>query len=329
MRLRSVVSVLLCLVANAGVAKTLYKYQDAQGNWHYTDKQPVNGDKFEVRQLVETRQLKPARQQRVWLEKTGDNASQEFYVINKYPGQVEVEISWNKQDNVLATPDLPRRFVVGPGQSAPLFKVTLAAQGPAASYSLQERYVVGPPLLNYSSDVLYVPPIPANTQFQITQGFGGQFSHTDVQNRYAVDINMPVDTGVYAARGGIVMEVEEDNFQSGVEQSFASKANSIRILHADGSMAVYAHLALEKALVAPGVKVETGQLIAYSGNTGFSTGPHLHFAVQINRGMELVATPFKFADVHNKPLEVQEGLWLNGYTPNAGHKQGQVGKNQN
>ncbi len=327
MRRRNVVFIALCLFAITGMAKTLYKYQDAQGNWHYTDKQPLAGEKLEARQLVETRRLTPATQQRVWLEKTGDNESQDFFVINKYPGPIEMEVSWSKQENVQAIPDLPKRFVLGAGQSPPLFKIRQAARGLAASFGLQQRYVIGPPLLNYASEVLYVPPIPANTQFQITQGFGGQYSHTDAQNRYAVDISMPVDTGVYAARGGIVLEVEEDYFQSGAEQSLASKANSIRILHADGSMAVYAHLALEKALVAPGVKVEVGQLIAYSGNTGFSTGPHLHFAVQINRGMELVATPFKFADVHNKPIDAQEGLWLNGYTPNAGHKQGQMGQN--
>ena len=329
MRQRSVVLLGLYLFAMIGSTKTLYKYQDVQGNWHYTDRQPLTGDKLEVRQLVETRHLTPAKQQRVWLEKTGDNDSQDYFVINKYPGPIEIEIGWNKQENVQAIPDLPRRFVVAAGQSPPLFKVRVAAQGLAFSYNLQHRFMIGPPLLNYVSDVLYVPPIPPNTQFQITQGFGGQFSHFDAQNRYAVDIAMPVDTGVYAARGGIVMEVEEDYFLNGVEQSLASKANSVRILHDDGSMAEYAHLALEKVLVAPGVKVEVGQLIAYSGNTGFSTGPHLHFAVQINRGMELVGAPFKFADVHNKPLEVQEGLWVYGYTPNAGHKNGQMRKAQN
>ena len=59
-------------------------------------------------------------------------------------------------------------------------------------------------------------------------------------------------------------------------------------------MAVYAHLALETAQVYPGLKVYAGQLIGYSGNTGFSSGPHLHFAVQLNKGMELVSIPFKF-----------------------------------
>jgi len=105
---------------------------------------------------------------------------------------------------------------------------------------------------------------------------------------------MPVDTPIYAARAGVVMEVDNDFYKSGAKKAYKSRANSIRILHADGSMAIYAHLALEKAQAYPGLKVSAGQLIGYSGNTGFSSGPHLHFAVQLNKGMELVSVPFKF-----------------------------------
>ena len=105
---------------------------------------------------------------------------------------------------------------------------------------------------------------------------------------------MPVNTPIYAARTGIVVEVNNDFFNGGTKQAYKTRANSIRILHEDGSMAVYAHLALERAQVYPGLNVSAGQLIGYSGNTGFSSGPHLHFAVQLNQGMELVSIPFQF-----------------------------------
>jgi murein DD-endopeptidase MepM/ murein hydrolase activator NlpD len=75
----------------------------------------------------------------------------------------------------------------------------------------------------------------------------------------------------------------------------AGRANFIRILHADGSMAVYAHLAEHGALVRQGQPVETGQRIGLSGNTGYSTAPHLHFAVQVNRGGQLTSIPFRLA----------------------------------
>jgi murein DD-endopeptidase MepM/ murein hydrolase activator NlpD len=78
-------------------------------------------------------------------------------------------------------------------------------------------------------------------------------------------------------------------------------------------MAVYAHLALEQARVQPGSKVRAGDLIGFSGNTGFTSGPHLHFAVQINQGMELVSVPFQFLDVKRSPFQPQLGDWLQGF----------------
>jgi len=296
----------LLLVTPTCVAKKLYKYQDEQGLWHFTDQQPATLDKVEIRQM------KPSRKQRVWLEQSGDQANPAFYVLNHYPGPIEVEIDWGAHNNVIATPPLPSRFVVEPGQSAPLLTVRSGDPTETGHYSLQLQYVTGRPLTDYHSDTLYAPPFSDNSRYQITQGFGGEFSHTDPQNYYAVDIMMPIGTPVYAARGGVVLETEDDYDGNGTELSYASKANSIRILHDDGSMAVYAHLALEKAQVSPGARVETGRLIAYSGNTGLTTGPHLHFAVLINQGMALVSTPFQFRDQSNKAFEPVLGAWLTG-----------------
>ena len=67
----------------------------------------------------------------------------------------------------------------------------------------------------------------------------------------------------------------------------------MRILHDDGTMAMYAHLKPEGVLVRIGQRVHAGQPIGLSGNTGFTTGPHLHFAVQVNRGMRLESVPFR------------------------------------
>ena len=58
-------------------------------------------------------------------------------------------------------------------------------------------------------------------------------------------------------------------------------------------MAVYAHLQPEGVQVRAGQRVRKGQRIGLSGNTGFTSGPHLHFAVQVNRDMRLVSIPFR------------------------------------
>jgi murein DD-endopeptidase MepM/ murein hydrolase activator NlpD len=310
---RRVLAISLLLVSSAGVAKKLYKYQDAQGNWHYTDQPPS------AEQPAEVRQLKAASSRRVWLEKNADPARPGFFARNAYPGPIELAVDWRERENVSADPELPQRFVVESGQSANLFAIVPNQWAGSYRVNLQYSYVIGRPLPDYVSQTLYKPPLPAGAQFQITQAFRGAYSHNDQQNRYAVDIMMPEGTPIYAARGGIVLEVENDFTGNGTEQAYAGKANSIRILHEDGSMAVYAHLALETAQVSPGFTVDAGRLIGYSGNTGLTTGPHLHFAVQINRGMELVSIPFQFADAEGRAVEPQLGVWLSGAAPAAGN----------
>jgi murein DD-endopeptidase MepM/ murein hydrolase activator NlpD len=90
------------------------------------------------------------------------------------------------------------------------------------------------------------------------------------------------------------MQFESDFDETGLDAKRDSgRANYIRILHDDGSMAVYAHLAPEGTQVRPGQRVRRGERIGLSGNTGYSGGPHLHFVVQVNRGMRLESIPFR------------------------------------
>lgn len=269
-------------------AKKLYKYKDQQGGWHYSDKAP------KTEQKVEIRQLKAATKRYIWLEKKGSKQSPEYFIINKHKAPVEIEFSMTESNNAVSKPALPKRFIVESGQSKTLFQITGINPYKSWHYSLMYRYLIGSPLAEHDSDAVYLPPFEKNTSIAISQAFGGKFSHMDKQNKYAVDLVMPVNTPIHAARAGIVVEVNNDFFKGGTKQAYITRANSIRILHEDGTMAVYAHLALETAQVYPGLKVYAGQLIGYSGNTGFSSGPHLHFAVQLNKGMELVSIPFKF-----------------------------------
>lgn len=296
----------LMLIVPPISAKKLYKYEDDHGIWHYTDQPPQAGQPFQ------SRQLKAEPKQHVWLEKSGEKERLTFTIRNTYYGPIEAEVSFVQQRNVVAAPPLPRRFVVQPGKSDALFEISADNPSKAWQYTLEYHYTLGSPQVEHRPDVKYLPPIARDSRYQITQAFNGQFSHQDEQNRYAVDIAMPVGTPVYASRSGVVMDVENDFFKNGTEQALMSRANSVRVLHKDGSMAVYAHLALEKAQVHPGMFVKAGTLIAYSGNTGYSSGPHLHFAVQINSGMKLSSVPFVFADGSENPLVPQAGMWLNG-----------------
>jgi len=310
--INSVIFITCLLFSLSSEAKKLYKFQDANGGWHYTDKAPKAEQVENIN--VEIRQLNVEPKQRVWLNKIGKKRSPEFVIRNDYFGPIEVEVVLSEQDNVQAKPGLPRKFVVQPGTSSSLFGLGALDAYRSWQYSLKYRYSLGEPLVRHSEQAIYYPPFVSYRAFRITQAFDGKFSHTDEQNKYAVDLSMPEGSEIHAARAGVVMSLDNDFFKGGIDQqAYKARANSIRILHNDGSMGVYAHLQVERAQVHEGMRVKAGQLIAYSGNTGFSSGPHLHFAVQVNQGMSLVSVPFQFVDAKGIASEPKAGQWLSGF----------------
>jgi murein DD-endopeptidase MepM/ murein hydrolase activator NlpD len=104
---------------------------------------------------------------------------------------------------------------------------------------------------------------------------------------------MPTGTPVPAAREGVVESVrsEEDDRAGALEKR---RANYVRIRHADGTIGVYAHL--DTTSIRPGTRVSAGDTIGLSGNTGYSTQPHLHFHVEKNGA----SIPCAFVDVDDE-----------------------------
>jgi murein DD-endopeptidase MepM/ murein hydrolase activator NlpD len=106
---------------------------------------------------------------------------------------------------------------------------------------------------------------------------------------------MPVGTAVRAARGGLVVKVRDTSNVGGAHARFACYNNYVLIRHDDGTLGQYCHLKKGGAQVREGDHVAEGDVIALSGNTGFSSGPHLHFSVyKIKNGDERESIPVKF-----------------------------------
>ncbi len=144
-----------------------------------------------------------------------------------------------------------------------------------------------------AEDVAYRLPFEA-ARLRVDQAPQGRFSHADEENRDAVDFALPEATLVLAAREGTVMQIQDGFRGNGLDRDRdGTRANFIRVLHSDGSMALYGHLQAGGMRVRRGQAVQAGQPIGLSGNSGYSSAPHLHFVVQVNRGMALRSVPVR------------------------------------
>lgn len=143
----------------------------------------------------------------------------------------------------------------------------------------------------------------------ITQYFGNTaFASANAQvyngkGHNGVDFGIPVGTPVMTARGGTVMGAGDTDLAC----RGASYGKWVLIKHDNGLASLYAHLSLIK--VVAGETVQIGQVIGYSGNTGYSTGPHLHFTVYAAEAVKISTLQSKVpgCGTYTLPLSPQNG----------------------
>lgn len=185
------------------------------------------------------------------------------------------------------------------GQAAGVVLTTLAVTDATQAYhrviQLHERF--GDPEAQ-PQPYVYRLPYRAGETYAVLQGFHGAFSHRG-SNEYAIDFDCPVATRVLAARPGIVVASNAAALGAGTTPEFLEyrRTNFVLVLHDDGTLGEYMHLAPGSVEVGPGERVERGQELALSGNTGFSSTPHLHFQVMTasDDGVSARSFPIRFA----------------------------------
>ena len=292
-RLTGTLLLLALLVPGLVYAQSLYKYRGENGEWIYTDRPPQQGAATEVEvRTLDTSSRKPTFT--VTQEVAGSRVN--LIAKNSFFAPIEVALYFDNIRGVgLPDHDADLRWVVMPRSEKRLLSLPVLGDVDAPSISYRFSYLPGDPAANHRARDGYRAPFSAGSNYPITQAFPDQATHESPDSRYAIDIAMPIGTDVLAARGGVVFDIAADNFKSGVSRAeYAHAANYVRVLHDDGTFAVYAHLNWNSIRVRPGDRVVAGQYIADSGNTGFSSGPHLHFAVQRNTGMNIESVPVMF-----------------------------------
>jgi murein DD-endopeptidase MepM/ murein hydrolase activator NlpD len=219
-------------------------------------------------------------------KKASEKAKMELLNLNKQLG--------NERAVILATSNEQADLLKETGQSEAKYKSILSAkmeealafQREISSYESQLKILYDPKLLpSMGSGALRWPL----SNIFITQRFGKtSFSLSNCSlykncSHNGMDFAAARGTPVFSARAGVVVGV--GNTDAVARCKGRSYGRWVFVKHDNGLSTVYGHLSATSVFV--GQKVETGEVIAYSGNTGASTGPHLHFTVYPTQGSEL------------------------------------------
>lgn len=221
-----------------------------------------------------------------------DGDETHFMVENKELCEVTMTFQMHVR-NMTSSARFPYSATFPPGATE-AFSLMPSGSDARWEYSYTNFYKLGSSVAVHDDSFIYELPFAPGTKFKVTQGYNGSFSHKG-SNLYAIDWQMPEGTPVYAARGGLVVKVRDDSDKGGSSIKYDKYNNYVLIRHEDGTLGHYCHLQKGGVCVKPGDRVRIGQLIAHSGNTGFSSGPHLHFSVfKTLDGRERISIPVKF-----------------------------------
>ncbi|MFK8061004.1 MAG: M23 family metallopeptidase [Polaribacter sp.] len=159
-------------------------------------------------------------------------------------------------------------------------------------YKFRMLYGTSTPLKKYDTLYNYALPFLKGKRYKVLQGQNTNFTHKGLRSRYAIDFKMNVGQTICAIKDGVVISVKQDSDKGGKSKKYFNDGNYILIYHNDGLFTQYVHLKKNGVLVKRGDSVKKHQPIGYSGNTGMSTEPHLHFGVYKTTPKGFISIPF-------------------------------------
>jgi hypothetical protein len=203
--------------------------------------------------------------------------SVEFFATNSCHVPIFVELSFPKLRNLASSESLPVHGSLPPHSRRKLLSLKPIDQYKAWSYESSTSVFFGNSAPHPDPDYLYSFPFAGLQPRRLVQGVGGEATHQGLHH-YSFDFVI-------------------DGFPAGgFHEKYKNRGNEVVVLHADGTIGLYGHLSAGVP-VQEGTRVEVGEVLGLSGNSGYSMGPHLHFEVGVQRqGAESQSIAIRFRE---------------------------------
>ena len=291
---------------SARADSSIYKYRDANGNLVYSEQKPESAKIETINVTLES------KSPRIDVEQIGDGEHLELRAINECRCAAEFEVRLLEAQNLKVAANTVYHVVLSPQSEQAIVQAIHEGDG-APRWRYSWKGVLGTPGAQHRPHEPYRAPFAIGSSFLITQAYPTRITHGTLDSLYAVDIALPDETPVYAAREGMVINLRHDSFRGAASAVMLDQANMVEILHDDGTIGMYAHLHWDSVRVQPGQYVRRGEYIADSGATGFTTGAHLHFAVLRNAGLQAESVPIQFSGPGGVAITPQTDTMLTAY----------------
>ena len=266
---------------NNSLIEVLLKYENLSEFWGRLD------ELDQVRQVIGDQVLSLVSQKILLDEKYGETTQ-------KRDDLVDLKEQYSDQNVILVGNSNEKSKLLSATKNEEANYQTLLKEREAArdqilkemrEFESQLQFILDPNTIPPEGTSVFNWPVP---NFIITQLFGGTEFAKNNSSIYGgrayhpgVDLAVPTGTQISAPLSGTVRATGNTDIVPGCY----SWGKWTLIDHSNGLSTLYAHQSVVS--VSAGEQVKTGQLIGYSGNTGYSTGPHLHFTVYAKEGVSV------------------------------------------
>ncbi len=217
----------------------------------------------------------PSKRRNVLVSTKKTSNGYDFIAENFNNYRVTVTLQLKNTQNITVDKKLPYSFELPSKSTKKVLHVSIKNSHKRMRFQSYFSWIMGSAWAKHS-DVLYRFPFAKGARIPISQGFNGKASH---RGKNAIDFAVKIGTPIYAARAGRVIALQEAYNRGKFDKSYSKYANYLVIEHSDKTLAKYYHLKQGGVVPILGQDIKEGELIAYSGNTGYTSGAHLHFSV--------------------------------------------------